>query len=70
MAKAKRRKQVVRTIKRGPGRPRTRGETISVTFRLSRELSDRIERARKAATDTLTRTEAIERALAKGLDHV
>ena len=53
---------------RGPGRPRTRGETVSVTVRLSKDLSEQIDRVRRSVKKALTRTEAIERVLRRGLE--
>lgn len=54
--------------KRRPGRPATRGETVSVTLRMSKDLSDRIERIRARNKETMTRTEAVERLLRDALE--
>lgn len=52
---------------RGPGRPVTRGETVSVTLRMSKDISERIEKIRARNKETLTRTEAVERLLRDAL---
>ena len=56
--------------KRRPGRPAVRGETVSVTLRMSKDLSDRIEKIRKRNKATFTRTAAVERLLRDALANV
>ena len=50
------------------GRPPTRGPTVPVAFRLSRELSEKIEALRRKAKRGLSRTEALERLIRAGLE--
>ena len=55
-------------VKNKGGRPVTRGPTIPVAFRLSVELGKRIEMLRLASAEDLTRTQAIERLIRRGLE--
>lgn len=50
------------------GRPPTRGPTVAVAFRLSQDLSERIEALRRKAKRGLSRTEALERLIRAGLE--
>lgn len=50
------------------GRPNTRGETVPVAFRLSKELSRKIDALRRRAKQGLSRTAALERLIRAGLE--
>ena len=50
------------------GRPPTRGPTVPVAFRLSRDLSVRIDALRRRAKRGLSRTEALERVIRAWLE--
>lgn len=58
MTKAKRRKR---------GRPNTRGETVQVGFRLSKDLDEAIEQLRREAEKELSKTLALEKLIRAGL---
>lgn len=50
------------------GRPSTRGTTVPVAFRMSEELSKRVEKVRARAVKNLTRTGALEQLIRAGLE--
>ena len=52
--------------KRRVGRP-SRGPTMQLVTRLSKDLADAIERLRKAEAKAETRTQVVDRLLRKGL---
>ena len=57
--------------KKARGRPKgstTRGPTVAVGLRISRELFDRIEAIRSGAEELTSRTIAMERLLREGLE--
>jgi len=53
--------------KRRVGRPNTRGETVQVGFRLSKDLDEAIEQLRKMSKAELTKTLAFEKVVRAGL---
>ena len=54
--------------RRKMGRPNTRGETVPVAFRMSKELSRKIDVLRRRAKQGLSRTAALERLIRSGLE--
>ena len=53
--------------KRGRGRP-SRGPTVQVVMRMSKELHDRVEKLHRNVLKTKSKTEAIERLVEEALE--
>lgn len=53
--------------KRRVGRPNTRGETVQVGFRLSKDLDKALEQLRRMALENLSKTQALEKVIRAGL---
>lgn len=54
--------------RRGRGRPNTRGETVQVGFRLSKDIDKALEQLRRRALESLSKTQALEKVIRAGLE--